>query len=90
MKPERGRPGISLARSMPAAAARSCISARQSTDHIADVEALALDLELSGLDLRHVEDVVDQFQQMGAGIVDHAGVVAIARIAQPAEHLRSA
>ena len=40
------------------------------------IERLRGDLEVAGLDFRHVEDAVDHRQQMVPGIVDQAGVFA--------------
>src|SRR3546814_2004581 len=44
-------------------------------------------LELAGLDLRQVEDVVDQAQQVRAAVVDVDGVLAVPLIAHRAEQL---
>ena len=43
--------------------------------------------ELAGLDLRHVENAVDEFEQMGAAFVDQPRIFEIARRAHGAEHL---
>ena len=49
----------------------------RSLDAIAQVERLALELELAGLDLRVVEDVVDDVQQRVAARVDDLGELAL-------------
>ncbi|MOA39809.1 hypothetical protein D3C78_1616170 [compost metagenome] len=43
--------------------------------------------QLAGLDLGHVEDVVDQAEQVLARLVDVGGVTLVATVAQGAEHL---
>src|SRR5580704_16635988 len=43
-------------------------------DDRSQIERLRRDLEIVGLDLRHVENAVDDRQQMVAGIVDQAGI----------------
>ena len=54
-------------------------------DRFAGVEAFAGEFEPLGLDLGHVEDVVDQVEQMAASLVDQVGVFEIA-LGQGAEH----
>jgi hypothetical protein len=44
-----------------------------------------LELQLAGLDARHVEDVVDHGEQVAAALADVAGIVEIAVIAEIAE-----
>jgi hypothetical protein len=46
---------------------------------VVEAEVDRLDLQLAGLDLGEVEDVVDHAEQRGAGVVDLRGVVALAR-----------
>ncbi len=46
-------------------------------DDVVDLEVRGLEVELAGLDLREVEDVVDDPEQGRAGIVDLADVVAL-------------
>ncbi len=46
-------------------------------DHLVDLEVGGLDVQLAGLDLREVEDVVDDREQRCAGVVDLADVVAL-------------
>ena len=46
-------------------------------DDLVEPEVGGLDVELAGLDLREVEDVVDDGQQRRAGVVDLADVVAL-------------
>ena len=48
----------------------------------ANVERLLDELELAGLDLRHVENVVDHMQQVLAAFMDQAGIVAVALLAR--------
>ena len=50
---------------------------RHRADHVIELEVGGLDVEPAGLDLGEVEDVVDDRQQRGAGIVDLADVVAL-------------
>ena len=50
---------------------------RDRADHVVEPEVGGLDVELAGLDLGEVEDVVDDGQQRGAGVVDLADVVAL-------------
>ncbi len=51
------------------------------------VHALAVQFELAGFDLRHVEDVADQVEKMRPSAVDQPGIVAIARVAIGTVHL---
>ena len=46
-------------------------------DDFVELEVGGFDVELAGLDLREVEDVVDDGQQRRAGVVDLADVVAL-------------
>ena len=46
-------------------------------DDLVELEVGGLDVELAGLDLGEVEDVVDDRQQRGAGVVDLADVIAL-------------
>ena len=46
-------------------------------DHLVELEIGGLDVELVGLDLREIEDVVDDAEQRRAGVVDLAHVVAL-------------
>src|SRR5689334_12826201 len=70
-----------------------CFSGRRSHalqgrgDGLAGVENLSRELELLGLDLGHVEHVVNQVQEMPAALVNHAGVFGVLR-GQGAEHPR--
>src|SRR3546814_12561799 len=50
-----------------------------------EIDRLLVQLELAGLDLRQVEDVVDQAQQVRAAVVDVDGVLAVPLIAHRAE-----
>ena len=43
-------------------------------DHLLGREPLGRDLEIAGLDLRHVENAVDDRQEMMAGAVDQVGI----------------
>ena len=52
---------------------------RDRADHFVEPEVRRLDVELARLDLREVEDVVDDGQQRRAGVVDLADVVALLR-----------
>ena len=52
---------------------------RDRADDLVEPEVGGLDVELAGLDLREVEDVVDDRQQRRAGVVDLADVVALLR-----------
>src|SRR3546814_2525395 len=52
-----------------------------------EIDRLLVQLELAGLDLRQVEDVVDQAQQVRAAVVDVDGVLAVPLIAHRAEQL---
>src|SRR3569832_1328919 len=66
---------------------------RFDTAHAIDDDLQHLDraephLELAGVKLRHVEDVVDQAEQAAAAFVDDARVLAVAIVAEWAEHLR--
>src|SRR6476661_10084178 len=53
----------------------------------ADVEGLFDELELAGLDLRHVENVVDDMEQVLAALMNHACIVPIALLPQSAKQL---
>ena len=53
---------------------------REGLDHVVECEIDLLDIELAGLDLRDVEDVVDDAQQVFAGEADLFQVVALAWI----------
>ena len=55
--------------------------------HAADIDDAVLQLLLAGLDLRHVQDIVDQFQQQPAAVVDVVGVFDVFRTPGGAEHL---
>ena len=46
-------------------------------DALAQIERLRLDVHAAGLDLREVEDVVDDREQRVAGVADRGGVVAL-------------
>ena len=46
-------------------------------DDVVELEVGGLEVELAGLDLGEIEDVVDDRQQRGAGVVDLADVVAL-------------
>ena len=48
-------------------------------EHLLEVEVDVLDRQLAGLDLREVEDVVDDAEQVLAGALDLLDVVALAR-----------
>ncbi len=50
------------------------------TQDIVDFEIDGLHVELAGLDLREIEDVIDDREQRGAGVVDLADVVALFRV----------
>ena len=50
-------------------------------DDIADLEAVLVQRQLADLDLRQVEDVVDQLQQVASGDLDVLGVVTVVRLA---------
>ena len=47
--------------------------------HLVEIEIDAFDRQLAGLDLREVEDVVDDAEQVLAGALDLLHVVALAR-----------
>ena len=49
-------------------------------DHLADVEVLRFEAQLAGLDLREVEDVVDDGEQRVGRALDGGGEAALARI----------
>ncbi len=49
-------------------------------DHFVELEIDGLHVELAGLDLREIQDVVDDAEQRGAGVVDLADVVALLRV----------
>jgi len=55
-------------------------------DQILCRDLLAIELELAGFRLGEIENVVDQCQEMAACAMDVMGIVAIAAIAQGAEH----
>ena len=57
----------------PCAAADSARIAAVCVEHRADLEVHLLELELAGLDLGEVEDVVDDAQQGAAGALDALG-----------------
>ncbi len=57
-------------------------------DRILRIAGPVLQFPAPGLDLGQVEDIVDEAQQMGAGIVDVAGIVPVARRAVRAELFR--
>ena len=61
--------------------------AHRGLGHLGEIEHLFGQLELARLDLRHVEDAVDQLQQMIARLVDQPRIFQIARSAERAEHL---
>ena len=65
--------------SRPFSCAFWAVSGGDRADHLVELEIGGLDVELAGLDLREVEDVVDDRQQRGAGVVDLADVVALLR-----------
>ena len=46
-------------------------------DHLVELEIGGLDVELAGLDLGEIEDVIDDAEQRRAGVVDLADVVAL-------------
>ena len=52
-------------------------------DHLVRRERLRRNLEIAGLHLRHVEDAIDDREQMCAGIVDQLGVFLAARAVEP-------
>ena len=64
--------------------------------HLHEAQGLARDIgkidqffrqfEFAGLDLRHVEHAIDQFEQMAARFMNEAGIFDIARAAERAEH----
>ena len=54
---------------------------------VLQIERLLAEIELAGLDLRHVENAVDEFEQMAARFVDQAGIFQIARRTDGPEHL---
>ena len=54
---------------------------------VVQVEHFLEQFELAGLDLGHVEDAVDQFEQVPAAFMDQLGVFEIFRAADGAEHL---
>ena len=52
---------------------------RDILDQLAEVEVDALDLQLAGFDLGEIEDVIDDVQQMLAGLVDGIGEASLLR-----------
>ncbi len=78
----------SVPSAIPPAAARSASSSTHSRTIGAASDALAVQLELTGLDLRHIQDVADQIQQMRPRTVDEARILFVVRIADRPEHLR--
>ena len=56
-------------------------------DHLGDVAHILAQLIGPGLDLGHVENVVDELEQMLAAVVDVAGIVAVARFVDGAQQL---
>ena len=66
--------GADLSSSTPASRARSARRSQQPAMTCAGREGLRRDLEIVGLDLRHVENAVDHRQQVVPGIVDEAGI----------------
>ena len=44
-------------------------------DHLADVEVFEVKGHLAGLDLREIEDAVDEAEEMGGGVVDAGDVL---------------
>ena len=53
-----------------------------------ELDLLGIEPDAAGLDLRHVEDVVDDLEQVLAALVDVAAIFAIAVGAERAEHAR--
>lgn len=60
-------------------------AAHRLLDDEADRDAGLLQLQLAGFDARHVEDVVDDAEQIAAALPDIAGIVEIAVAAEAAE-----
>jgi hypothetical protein len=73
--------------SRPAASARVVDQTHSVFDHVLQRQRLEPQVHLAGLDLRHVEDVVDQRQQVLARRQNVLGIASVAGIAQGAEHL---
>ena len=57
-------------------------------EEAAEPDLLEVEADAAGLDLRHVEDVVDDVEQVLAALVDVLAVVAVLVAADRAEHLR--
>ena len=57
-------------------------------EEAAEPDLLEVETDAAGLDLRHVEDVVDDVEQVLAALVDVLAVVAILVAADRAEHFR--
>ena len=73
------RGSMSKISSSPLAAAFSDDQVGDPLEHLVEIELDVLDGELAGLDLREIEDVVDDAEQMLAGLLDLAAVVALSR-----------
>ena len=61
--------------------------AQHSLGHLHRIDVFLRQREPAGLDLREVEDVVDQRQQMLAAFMDIAGILPVMPVAQRTEHL---
>ena len=73
-----GSPGATSSQELEALVVRLLRRQRRDgADDVVELEVGGLDVELAGLDLREVEDVVDDGQQRRAGVVDLADVVAL-------------
>ena len=68
-------PGQITSRRLPFLATSGCTVAATSWTILADVELLEVERHLAGFDLREIEDVVDEAEQVFAGAVDAGDVL---------------
>ena len=80
--------GMFLRRITRAAVACSCISLKAVIDHLAEIDRGEIEFELAGLDLREIEEIVDQREQMRAAGVDVIDIAAVLVVADLAEALQ--
>ena len=74
----KGFPGQKTAQGDLSPVSLAAHQAQDSVHGLSGVEVFQIELVPLGLDLGHVEDVIDQLEQMRPGLMDHLGIIAIA------------
>jgi hypothetical protein len=82
----KGKPGNGVRHDVDAAAFRFLrIRLAACRDQRFEVEGFAVDLDLSGIQSRHVEDIGDDAQQERPAFADVLAILAVAVVAERAE-----